>query len=546
MHEPCTFKIKAGNLPAKCFAAGEEEDPACPVIASDSDLELLLNLFGEDAEKVAVYDHPESRSGYRGAICRRGLFQFLEKSLRVAEVRMQSLLQSSDDAVCMVDEQESVVIWNRQAEELYGIRKEDILGKDIHLFFENLVVTKVLKSKVPVRGSFHQPRIGTYVMINSHPVMLRDRVIGSVSVERDITNMVMLNRELVKANRRAEFLEEEMAKIGQEDSPFAEICGRSDNFREVIAVAIKVAATDAVVLIHGESGTGKEVMAKALHQGGPRKDKPFIPLNCGAIPYHLFESELFGYEGGAFTGAEKKGKPGKFALAHGGTLFLDEISELNPDLQVKLLRVLQEQVYYPVGGSKPCRVDVRIIVATNRDLSRLVEEGRFRRDLFYRLNVVAIDIPPLRERKKDIPELAYLFLAELSAAYQKKVCDIDPAVMTFFLRYHWPGNIRELRNVVERMVVLTEGNCLTVETLPPELKWGKANIRGGFPSDSSLEEATSSLERNLIVSTLAGCGGNKAKAASRLGVPRSSLYYRIKKLGITAQDYSPPASNIRR
>lgn len=538
MQEPWFFNLPVKDLPGECLVSAGE-DLGCPAISGERGLNSLFPLFSAGAEKVNVYDNPESRSGFKGIIGRSGFLLFLQAGMQAVAARMHSILQSSNDAICMVDEKEVVIIWNRQAEILYGIKEQEITGKDIHLFFDNLVLTKVLQSKTPVLGSYHQPWPGTHVLINSYPVLLNGRVIGSVSVERDITNMVTLNRDLVKAIKRADFLEEEIAKLGQGGDPFAEIYGRSDNFREMLVVARKVAATDAVVLISGASGTGKEILAQALHRAGLRRDKPFIAINCGAIPYHLFESELFGYEGGAFTGAEKKGKPGKFALAHGGSLFLDEISELNPALQVKLLRVLQEQVYYPVGGTRPCRVDVRIIAATNRDLAKLVEEGRFREDLYYRLNVVNIKLPSLQERKNDIPELAYLFLAEFSSVYKKEVKDIDPAVMTLFLRYHWPGNIRELRNVLERMTVLSDGDCLTTDMLPPEVRWSKAessaeNLPGGV-----LEEATGALERKLILTALAQCGGNKAQAAKKLGLPRSSLYYRIKNLGISVQDYLP-------
>lgn len=510
-----------------------------PAVSAESSLSRVVSLFSAGAEKVAVYDRIDTRSGFWGVIDRLGFILFLESKLKATAARMRSLLQSSNDAVSMVDEKGSVIFWNNQAELLYGIKESEIAGKDIRLFFNNLVLTEVLKHKTPVLGSYHQPWPGTYVLINSYPVMLGDQVIGSVSVERDVTNMVNMNRELVKVIKRADLLEEEMAKLGQESDPFAAICGRSDNIREVLAVARKVASTDAVVLICGESGTGKEILARALHRGGARRDKPFIPINCGAIPYHLFESELFGYEGGAFTGAEKKGKPGKFALADGGTLFLDEVSELDPALQVKLLRVLQEKVYYPVGGTRPRQVNVRIIAATNRELARLVEEGHFREDLYYRLNVVNIKLPPLRERKKDIPELAYLFLAEFSALYNKEMHDIDPAVMTFFLHYHWPGNIRELRNVLERMTVLSEHSCLNLDVLPPELHFNKAASPAVTFSGRSLGEVTEALERELIVNTLAQFRGNMTQAARKLGLPRSSLYYRVKKLNLATQDYLP-------
>ena len=526
-------------MPQDFFSTGHEEAGGTAV-SFKSSLSELISHYSKGADRFAVYERPEKLSGFRGVINGRALARFLGLNLQVSLARLDSLLQSSNDAVCMIDEHGKVVFWNNQAENLYEIKARDIINKDIRLFFDNLVVTEVVKTKKPVLGSFHKPRPGTYVLINVYPVMMGEKVIGGVSVEKDVTSMINLNRELDQAKKRADSLEGEMAKISLVSSPFAEICGRSQNFRAVIDIAKKVASTDAAVLIYGESGTGKEVLGRALHRGGPRQDKPFIAINCGAIPYNLFESELFGYEGGAFTGAEKKGKPGKFTLAHGGTLFLDEISELNLDLQVKLLRVLQEQVFYPVGGTSPKRVDVRIIVATNQDLAQLVEEGRFREDLYYRLNVVSIEMPPLRERKTDIPELAYLFLAGHAAAYSKNVADIDPAVMTCFLRYHWPGNIRQLRNIVERMVVLTEGDTLTIETLPQELKKIPEQPATSISSDCSLGMATSALERELIVNTLAQCYGNKARAAARLGMPRSSLYYRIKKLGIAERDYLTP------
>lgn len=449
----------------------------------------------------------------------------------LAEARLNSLLESSFDAVCMIDDREKVIYWNSQAENLYSLKREDILGRNIGDFFSNLILTTVLKEGAPVLGAYHQPRPGIYVLINAYPVCRGRNIIGSVSVERDITGMVLLNRDLVKANHKALSLQREIARLNTDPDPFKALAGHSRKLRETVALARKVAQTDAAVLLYGESGTGKEIFARALHQGSSRCGKPFVPINCGAIPYNLFESELFGYEGGAFTGAEKKGKPGKIALAHGGTFFLDEISELHPDLQVKLLRVLQEKAYFPVGGNRHRKVDMRVITATNQDLEQMVQQNKFRRDLYYRLNVVSLHIPPLRERKNDIPELAYLFLGEFSRRYGKRVSDIAPDVMTAFLRYHWPGNVRELRNVVERMVVLTEGHLLDLKTLPPE-QGRSPHPAAREGEEGSLIHLVGGLERELIQQALGACRGNKARAAAALGIPRSTLYYRMKKLGI--------------
>ena len=431
----------------------------------------------------------------------------------------------------MIDDRERVIYWNSQAENLYNLRREDLLGRNINEFFSNLILTTVLQKGAPVLGAYHQPRPGIYVLINAYPVHRGRGVIGSVSVERDITGMVLLNRDLVKANHRALSLQREIARLNTDPDPFRALAGHSRKLRETIALARKVAQTDAAVLLHGESGTGKEIFARALHQASSRQAKPFVPINCGAIPYNLFESELFGYEGGAFTGADKKGKAGKIASADGGTFFLDEVSELHPDLQVKLLRVLQEKAYYPVGGNRHRKVDIRVITATNQDLEQLVEQNKFRRDLYYRLNVVSLHIPPLRERKNDIPELAYLFLGEFSRRHGKRATDIAPDVMTAFMRYHWPGNIRELRNVVERMVVLTEGKLLELDTLPPEQ--GRSSFSTHSAEEGgSLVHLVGGLEREIIQQALDSCRGNKARAAAALGIPRSTLYYRMKRLGM--------------
>jgi len=430
----------------------------------------------------------------------------------------------------VTDSEGKITLFNPAAERIMGIPAKKVLGKKAVDVIENSRIDVVLETG---QAELNQVQdVGDVkIVTNRVPITDGQDVVGVVATFLDVGYIQKATDEI----RRSQYKKGFKAK-----ATFRDIIYKDHKMGSVIQRAIRYAHSDLSVLITGESGVGKELFAQSIHNESPRRTGPFVAVNCAALSESLLESELFGYEGGAFTGAEKKGKPGKFALAHGGTLFLDEISELNLDLQVKLLRVLQEQVYYPVGGTKPCSVDVRIIAATNKDLAQLVEEGRFREDLYYRLNVVSLHLPPLRERKKDIPELAYYFLAEFAAAYQKKVSDIDPAVMTFFLRYHWPGNVRELRNIIERMVVLTEGDCLTMETMPPELKHNKANFRDLLTSARSLSESKCILEKELIVNTLAECGGNKARAALRLGVPRSSLYYRIKKLGIQEQEYLQP------
>ncbi|WP_457600597.1 sigma-54 interaction domain-containing protein, partial [Hydrogenivirga sp.] len=308
------------------------------------------------------------------------------------------------------------------------------------------------------------------------------------------------------------------------------IVGRSRGIMGVLELVHRVAHTNATVLLRGESGVGKEVFARAIHFLSPRADRPFIAVNCGAIPENLLEAELFGYEKGAFTGAYSS-KKGKFELANGGTLFLDEIGELPLHLQVKLLRAIQEKEIERLGGSKPIKVDVRIIAATNRDLERMVKEGKFREDLYYRLNVVPIFIPPLRERREDIPVLAQHFLEKFRKEYNKEVT-ISPEVMDAFMRYEWKGNVRELQNVIERMVILDTDGVLTEEDLPPEIRRDSPRRTSRVEPPPVNGETIWEVEKKLIEKALEESGFIIKEAAKRLGMTPRQVSYRIQKYGI--------------
>ena len=296
----------------------------------------------------------------------------------------------------------------------------------------------------------------------------------------------------------------------------------------VVQMAGKVAQSDATVLLLGESGTGKELLAQAIHYHSPRSAKPLITVNCPSIPDNLLESELFGHVRGAFTGAIKDRK-GKFELADGGTLFLDEIGDLREDVQAKLLRVLQEHEFERLGESTPIQVDVRLIAATNKDIQKLVSSGRFREDLYYRLSVVPITIPPLRERKEDIPYLVEFFIER----YQKdKIITVDPRVLEILKRYDWPGNVRELENVIERALVLSSEPRISVENLPAHLTEPSAIDQEKHKEDLFSDLTLDNLERRAIRMALQRTGGNQTKAAQLLNIPRHVLLYRIKKLDI--------------
>ena len=311
------------------------------------------------------------------------------------------------------------------------------------------------------------------------------------------------------------------------------IIGQSTSLAEVFKVLGKVAPTDSTVLVTGESGTGKELLVRALHANSRRADKPFVPINCGAIPKELLESELFGHEKGAFTHAIRS-RPGRFEMADGGTIFLDEIGEMELSLQVKILRVLQEKEIERVGGTGCKKVDVRIVAATNRDLEVEVAAGRFREDLYYRLNVVSIQVPSLQERSEDIPLLAEHFLKVFGERNRKDVKGFTPKAMDMLVKYPWPGNVRELENAVERAVVLLFGSYVSERELPLAVTQAYEQEDDTEPSSLSvpLEGATlEDVEREAILRMLDSVGDNKSEAAKRLGISRKTLHTKLKRYG---------------
>jgi DNA-binding NtrC family response regulator len=330
-----------------------------------------------------------------------------------------------------------------------------------------------------------------------------------------LVKRALRQRELVLKHRQ---LEEELAK----EAPFKTIIGKSPAMRSVYDMISRVAPSKASVLILGESGVGKELVANALHELSPRKNKPLIKVHCAALSPSLLESELFGHEKGAFPGALAR-KRGRFELANEGTLFLDEIGEINQDLQIKLLRVLQERKFERVGGEGTVEVDVRLVAATNRDLKAEVAKGNFREDLYYRLNVITITVPPLRERKDDIPLLLAAFLKQFSEENGKQIEEIDEKARSRLFAYDWPGNVRELRNCVESAVVMAQSNVITENDLPPTLREVNDKAFMHIPMGVTLDEA----ERIIIQDTLAANKGNKSKTADILGIGRKTLHRKI-------------------
>ncbi|RSK54603.1 sigma-54 interaction domain-containing protein [Bacillus canaveralius] len=447
---------------------------------------------------------------------------------------LHTLLSSLEEAISIINMEGEMIFWNEAAENTYQIKKEKIIGKNIQEFFEqeDIMNLKVLQSQHSVRDMYHIPRPDKHVLISASPIYNENNeLIGSMSVEKDITSTIKLNEKLTTTSTELQQLKQRINNNHTED-PFNKLIGKNTDIQRIILDAKKVAKTDATILINGESGVGKELFAQAIQEESLRNNKPFIAINCGAIPLALFESELFGYEAGAYTGASKGGRPGKLELASGGTLFLDEVGELPLDMQVKLLRALQEKEIYRIGGQAPKKVDVRIIAATNRTLENMIEEGKFRSDLFYRLNVFSIDIPPLRERIDDIPYLIDHFFKDLTLKYSKPIPAVHKEALNRLSCYHWPGNIRELRNLVERIVILNESNEITekdISLLLPKTK-DYSTPSGKIVLTLSLEKER--LEKERILQTLQKTYGNKSITASELGMSRATLYKKMRKYGI--------------
>jgi Nif-specific regulatory protein len=394
------------------------------------------------------------------------------------------------------------------------------------------------------RGETHKDKI-SFICV---PIRIGDLTFGALSVDRiynekisleeDVRFLTIMASTVAQAVRINRMAAEEKNRLREENLSLKEklkeryhhynIVGRSNKMREVLLMIEQVASGDATVLIRGESGTGKELVANAIHYNGPRVERPFIKVNCAALPENLIESELFGHEKGSFTGATEK-RIGKFERANGGTLFLDEIGTLNLAAQAKLLRAFQEKEIERVGGSKTISVDVRIIAATNKPLEKAMEDGIFREDLYYRLNIFPIYMPPLRERKTDILLLADFFLEKYSKKYGKDVRRIATPAIDAIVRYHWPGNVRELENCVERAIILCSDKAIHVHHLPSTLQ--AVETSGSFMT-GSLKGALESYERSIILNSLKSTGGNIAKAARMLGTSERIMGIRVKKFKI--------------
>ncbi|MGE5701044.1 MAG: sigma-54 interaction domain-containing protein [Clostridia bacterium] len=504
---------------------------ASPLIRLDQSLILAVELM-TDTEELLVVNAEQTPVGY---LMKNDVLAAVLTAYQYLEAYFDTMIQTMEESISVIDENGDIVVWTEGAEQIFSYPHNDVIGKPITEFFplEMLLTLKTLQTGESVYRKQHQPREDLFVLINTNPIRLNDRIIGSVAAETDVTSQVRLNQELYNATSKVHSLQQEMAKLSPSSDPFYNIKGNSLVIKQIKDKIRKVASTKATVLFLGESGVGKELFARATHDIREDENAPFIAINCGAIAPTLFESELFGYEKGAFSGADQKGKKGMIELARGGTLFLDEVGEMPLDMQVKLLRVLQEKKYYAVGGTKQIEADFRVIAATNKDLAELVKEGKFREDLFYRLNVVTIKIPPLRERIEDIIELCHFFLYEFSKRYNRPIEGISQNVMQEMLSYQWPGNIRELRNTVERLVVFATDGIIKEEdlTFPQQAK--QKTYASLLPDELiNLQQELDLHEKKVILHALELEKGNKLATAKRLGISRATLYNKMSKLNI--------------
>ena len=432
----------------------------------------------------------------------------------------QTVLDSVADGVFTVDREWRITSFNRAAERITGIHRERAMGARCCDIFRASIcgsgcaLQYTVSSGEPVvnKAIMILDSKGRKVPVRISTAVLRDqkgRVIGGVETFRDLSQVEELQKEL-----------EGRFSLG-------DIIGRSQAMRDLFGLLPAVAASDSTVVIHGASGTGKELFARAIHGLSPRQGRPFVAINCGALPDTLLESELFGHKAGAFTDA-KSDKPGRFAIAEGGTIFLDEIGDISPAMQVRLLRVLQEKVYEPLGAVAPVPSDVRIVVATHRDLAKLVEEGTFREDLYYRINVIRLELPSLRERREDIPLLIDHFIGRFNRLQGKDVIGVSEEVLAVLMKHDYPGNARELENIIERAFVLCRGGVIEIEHLPPEL--------GREAGQSSPRRSTGTTLRELeslhITDALRRNAGHRKAAAKELGIHPTTLFRKIKELGI--------------
>ena len=449
---------------------------------------------------------------------------------------LEAIIDSSYDGLWICDREGKVIRINRASEKINGIKADQVLGKRMEVLvreglIDRSVTLEVMKAPTAIT-IIQKLRNGKQILVTGNPLFDDQGEIYLVVVnERDITELNRLRNELEESRALTRKYRSELSQIDIEKNLLSQMVIRNEAMHQVLDRSMRVAQVDSTVLMQGESGVGKGFFAKIIHRASKHKDGPFIRVDCGAIPESLIEAELFGYEDGAFTGARAKGKPGHFEIAEGGTLFLDEIGDLPLKVQVKLLRFLEGNEVVRVGGTTTRKINTRVISATNRNLKEMVAQGRFRKDLFFRLNVIPLHVPPLRERSDEIPALINFYLKRCNDK-----CSTDklilPKAVDRLCNYSFPGNIRELANLVERLVVLTPGNRIDLKDLPSHIHMETSMINLGIHEDEwNLPKAVAMLEKEMIVRALKAYGSQR-KAAGPLNIDQSTLARKAKRYSI--------------
>lgn len=455
------------------------------------------------------------------------------KTVKELKERLQLILETVQDGICVMGSDGVITYVNRAYLRILSEKEENILNKNIRDISPDGVRRRVLETGKSVVGALSYKDNDVTIVCNVNPIIVDGEITGVVSVIKNITEVKQLSEKLKKASAKAEYLEEELFRTKKPDLAFSKYIGYSGKVLDALATASKAAKTNTTVLIRGESGTGKELIAEGIHYGSKNAKGPFVRVNCAAIPQNLLESELFGHEKGAFTGAIKR-KLGKFELAQNGTIFLDEIGEMDKSMQAKILRVIQEKEFQRVGGEETIKVNVRIIGATHRNLEEMVRTMEFREDLYYRLNVIPIFLPPLRERRQDIAPLLDHFINKISKNIGKNISLVKNDAMEALLNYSWPGNVRELENLVERLVALNENQVIDLDDLPSYMRQERPMKHEKAHVTSIIEDEILPLkeyEKIIIEKALKRYGSYNA-AGKVLGLTHKTVAAKARQYGI--------------
>ncbi|AFM41840.1 transcriptional regulator containing PAS, AAA-type ATPase, and DNA-binding domains [Desulfosporosinus acidiphilus SJ4] len=477
-----------------------------------------IHIHGELVGAVAVFqDITDLQNVIDNLVIEHEKTKQLQRTLEV-------VLNTAYDGLIVTNEKGIVTMTNQAFANFFNKSPEEMIGKHIQEIYENPKFTDVLVTGQPVHGYIHDLN-GHEIIASRIPITQEGKIVGALGkvVFKDVNELYALTKKVNSLRSELDYYKKTILK--KNFSAIELLKGKNPRMVSLVQIALRVAKSESTVLLRGESGTGKELFAQLLHMESLNKEGPFIKVNCAAVPGNLLESELFGYEEGAFTGARKGGKIGKFELADGGTLFLDEIGDMEMAMQVKLLRVLQEREIERLGSSKPRKIQVRLVAATNRDLETMIREKQFREDLYYRLNVVTLTIPPLRDRIEDIDALIDTFIKKFNLQFAQSVTGVSEETRKVFLNYRWPGNVRELENIIERAFNMLDGSEIQLKHLPSYLQ-----ILAGTETrhlSGTLESILDTVEKEALIYALDATNGNKVQAAKSLGLSRAGLYKKL-------------------